>query len=104
MKRLFFSVLIISVLGSGCSKIASQSAYTPTCSGTAKSYKNDVAPIVRSACDHCHAGLSSYSSLVAAQSSVRSVVVSGAMPRDASLSTAQKDAIACWIDNGALNN
>jgi hypothetical protein len=101
-------ILVLTILGmffwGGCSKDASTAPYTPTCSGTAKSFKNDVAPIIQSSCNGCHAGLSSYNSLYTSRGAVRNAIVSGSMPRGGSLSTSQKDAIVCWIDNGATNN
>jgi hypothetical protein len=91
-------------LWTGCSKDSTSNSYTPTCDGTVKSYLSDVAPVIQSACSGCHQNYSSYSQLYASRGSVRSVIVSGSMPRGSSLSTAQKDAIVCWIDNGAANN
>jgi len=105
MKKILFLALISIGIWSGCSKDSTTaSSYTPTCNGTVKSYRTDVAPVIEAACAGCHQNFSSYSSLFASRSSVRSAIVSGQMPRGSSLSTAQKDAIACWIDNGAPNN
>jgi hypothetical protein len=104
MKNVLFAVLISMGLFSGCSKDNTTIAYTPSCSGTAKSYKTDVAPIISSSCGACHQNFSTYSQLYSSRTSVRSMIVSGQMPQGSSLSTAQKDAIVCWIDNGAANN
>ncbi len=104
MKKFMFLVLLGIGIWSGCSKDSTTSSYTPTCDGTVKSYKNNVAPIIQSACAGCHQNYSSYSNLFASRNSVRSAIVSGNMPRSGSLTTAQKDAIACWVDNGAPNN
>jgi len=38
------------------------------------------------------------------QVAIRSAVLSGAMPLGGSLSTAQKNTIACWIDHGAVSD
>jgi hypothetical protein len=92
------------VFVTGCQKDSLTGSYTPNCNGTAKSYANDVAPLVRSYCSECHSEYSTYARLSASASRVRSVIVSGSMPQGTSLSTAQKDAIVCWIDNGVLNN
>ncbi len=103
--RKILAVLTVSLgLWSSCSKDGTTTNYTPTCNGTVKSYRTDVAPIISSACAGCHQNYSTYSQLYASRNSVRSQVVSGNMPRSGSLSTSQKDAIACWIDNGAPNN
>lgn len=104
MKKILFIALISLGLWTGCSKDSTTTPYTPSCNGTVKSYKTDVAPIVRSACAGCHDNFSTYSQLFADRNSVRSKIVSGQMPPGGNLSSTQKDAIACWIDNGAPNN
>lgn len=104
MKKLLIVVLISIGIWSGCSKDSTTDTYTPSCNGTVRSYTTDVAPIIQSACAGCHQNFTTYSQLFAARMSVRSMVVSGQMPQGGILSTAQKDAIVCWIDNGAANN
>jgi len=100
--------LLITMLGlalwTGCSKDSTTTPYTPSCNGTVKSYSTDVAPIIQADCSGCHQNLSTYSQVFASRNSVRSVIVSGQMPKGGSLSTSQKDAVVCWIDNGAPNN
>ena len=39
-----------------------------------------------------------------ARLAMRSSIVSGAMPKEGSLTAAEKNTILCWIDNGAANN
>jgi hypothetical protein len=104
MKKLLVVLMVSFGLWTGCSKDSTTNPYTPSCNGTTKSYKTDVAPIIESACAGCHQNFSNYSQLYASRNSVRSMVVSGQMPQVKSLSTTQKDAIICWIDNGATNN
>jgi hypothetical protein len=105
MKNLLLALLLGFALLSGCKKdTTSPSSYTPSCSGTAKSYQTDVAPIIQSACSGCHQNYNTYSQVSSSKSSIRSVIVSGQMPKDGSLSNVQKDAIVCWIDSGAANN
>ena len=103
-KKLMIVILVSMGIWTGCSKDSTTVAYTPSCSGTTKSYKNDVAPLIKSYCSGCHGNLSSYSSLASSRVSVRSMIVSGQMPQGSSLTTTQKDAIICWIDSGAANN
>jgi hypothetical protein len=106
MKKILIILVFTIGLFSGCTKDNGNAgiAYTPTCSGTAKSYKTDVAPLIQSYCAGCHSNYSTYAQLSASKSTIRSVIVSGSMPRNSSLSSTQKDAIVCWIDNGAANN
>jgi hypothetical protein len=85
------------------------------CSGTAKSFSADVNPIMQATCTSnsgCHGAgsnngpgeLLTYSEIFNARSSIRSTVASGSMPKTGSLTSTQKNAIICWIDNGASNN
>jgi uncharacterized membrane protein len=104
MKKLMFVALAGLGILAGCSKSSSIETYTPTCDGTVKSYSANVAPILQNACSGCHSNLSTYSQVFANRFNVRSAIVSGAMPRGGSLTTDQKNAIVCWIDNGAANN
>ena len=85
------------------------------CSGPMKSFSNEVNIIIHASCDDdsgCH-GLGSrngpgellnYSQVFNARTSIRSVVLSGEMPRNGRLSTSDRSAIICWIDSGAPNN
>lgn len=84
-----------------------------TCTGT-KSFASDVSPIIQSVCatSGCHdAGstngvgpLTNYQQVFNARANIRSAVSNGTMPKNSSLSANQKNAILCWIDNGATNN
>ncbi len=104
MKKTFVILLFFVAFLSGCSKDNANDNYSPTCSGTAKSYKTDVAPLIQTYCAGCHSNYSSWTALSSSRSSVRSTIVNGSMPQGKTLTNAQKDAIICWIDNGAANN
>jgi hypothetical protein len=105
MKKIIGIMLISIGLWTGCSKISnSNTSYTPSCTGTVKSYKTDVAPLIKTYCSGCHSNFSTYTSLSADKNNVSGQVESGNMPRGTSLSTTQKDAILCWISSGAPNN
>jgi hypothetical protein len=109
--------IIITVLGVfiACKKNGNDSSTPGDCSGPAKSFMHDVNPVVQASCatnPGCHAAgsvngpgeLTSYSKIFNARSDIRSEVASGEMPLGGHLSTAEKNAILCWIDNGAPNN
>ena len=98
---LFFGLLAFTACKKNNTQ-AKSTVYTPNCSGT-KSFKNDVLPILNSSCNSCHS-FNTYQSASSIASSIRSDVANGSMPQNSSLSNAQKDAILCWIDNGAPNN
>ena len=100
MKKLILILVCIAAL-SACKKTAT---YTPDCSGAAKSFTSDVMPIMSGDCVSCHSGFGSFAGVAGDKSAIRSNIVSGNMPKGGTLTTAQKDAVVCWIDNGAVNN
>ncbi len=98
--------------GSGGSEGSGGSGNNTACSGPVKSFVADVSPIFQAACAACHGAgstfgpgtLITYDQIFNARTSIRSNVSSGRMPLNGSLTAAQKNAIICWIDNGAPNN
>ena len=98
---------IIALIGIICLLIIIEckkdTSYTPSCTGATKSFKTDVQPIFQSYCTQCH-NFSRYSQISGSSSAIRSKIVDGSMPQNATLSTDQKNNIVCWIDNGAKNN
>jgi len=115
--------LLLSLLASlflilSCSKSGSDNDNpTPTpaaCTGPAKTFSSDVNPLIQTFCNKagCHANgstngpgpLTNYSQVFTARAVIRNAVATGLMTKDATLTAAQKNAILCWIDNGAPNN
>ena len=108
-------VLVSVFLFISCSK-SSSGTNTPaiTCDGTVKTFTSDVNPLIQSFCNKsgCHTSgssngpgpLTNYTQVFNARSAIRSAVASGLMPQNTTLTTAQKTAIVCWIESGALNN
>lgn len=88
--------------------------YTPNCSGAAIQFSANVSSIIQSNCavSGCHNSgsangpgpLTSYAEINAAKVQIRAAVLSGSMPKNGSLTAAQKNSIICWIDAGAANN
>lgn len=85
------------------------------CSGPAKSFATDVSPIIQASCatdSDCHGigsnsgpgPLLNYSQVFNVRSDFRSSVASGHMPLNGTLRATERNAILCWIDNGATNN
>ena len=97
------TVLITVVLFAACKKNSS-SSYTPNCSGAAKSYATDVAPLINSGCVGCHSSYSSYAGVSGSKDNIRSNIVSGNMPKNSTWSDDQRNTVVCWIDAGAQNN
>ncbi|RXK59835.1 hypothetical protein ESA94_12325 [Lacibacter luteus] len=93
----------------------SGTTFTPNCTGAAIQFSADVAPIISSSCatnSGCHAagstqgpgGLTTYAQINAVKVQIRAAIISGAMPKNGTLTAAQKNSIICWIDAGAPNN
>lgn len=87
---------------------------TDPCSGTTASFSADVNPIIQTYCNQpgCHnpssingpGALTNYNQVFSARTQIRVQIEAGLMPQNATLSTAQRNKILCWIDSGALNN
>ena len=112
MKTPIFFLFALVLLALACSKQDDGSSFVTDCS-TAKSYAADVSPVIQSYCatnSGCHASGSrdgvytTYQQVYNGRSAIRRSVANGSMPQGATLTTAQKNAIICWIDNGATNN
>ena len=88
--------------------------YTPNCTSASIQFTANVFPIFQSTCaaSGCHNSgsangpgpLTSYAEINAAKVQIRAAVLSGSMPKNGSLTAAQKNSIICWIDAGAANN
>lgn len=103
---LFFAgFMLFSCKKSETNTSSSNTNYTPNCSST-KSFSADVLPLINASCNTsgCHSNYSTYAQISAGKTSIRSRVLNGSMPKNATFSNAQKDIIICWIDAGAPNN
>lgn len=120
MKKLIPVSIFVTIIFFSCSKSGTTggggATTTVDCNTvTNKAFAADVAPIISSSCainSGCHASgsgngpgpLTNHTQIFAARSSIRSSVSNGTMPKNGSLSAAQKNSIICWIDSGAPNN
>lgn len=74
------------------------------------SYSNTVSDIIAQECLRCHGAggrspnLSTLSGVQASASRVRTRTSAGTMPPDKTLLQSDIDAIACWVNDGAVNN
>jgi hypothetical protein len=86
-----------------------------TCTGTEILFATEVSPIIKTSCatnSSCHASgstrgpgaLTNYAQIFSAKAEIKSAVNSGRMPEGSTLTSNQKTAIICWIENGAINN
>jgi hypothetical protein len=102
MKKQLICLIFCATIFGACNK--SSSTYTPDCSGPEKSFSNDVFPIIENSCVGCHPNFTGYASINASKNKIRSAIADGIMPQQGSLTDTQKNAVLCWIDNGAPNN
>ncbi|MEN7550939.1 hypothetical protein AAG747_23665 [Rapidithrix thailandica] len=75
------------------------------------SYSNTIAPIIQNNCaiSGCHNGtqapdLRSFNTVRANATNIKQLTGNRTMPLEGSLSQNEIDQIACWVDDGALNN
>lgn len=114
-------LLLITLVALACSKgsdavtsTTTPPATTVNCSTVDSKYGTVVSVIIQNSCatSGCHnAGsvngpgpLTNYTQVKAAADRVAGSVASGSMPKGSTLTTAQKNAIACWVSSGAPNN
>ncbi len=89
-------------------------SFVPNCNGAATGFSANVFPIFQSVCgqSNCHntgsvngpGPLTNHAQISAATSNIRAAIISGIMPKNTTLTAAQKNSIICWIDAGAANN
>lgn len=113
MREHSFSLAMLLITIVACSKNSNNT--TADCSGTTKSYTADVSPLLQTSCNAnagCHGSgsthgpgeLINYTQVFNARTLIRASVANGSMPQNSTLTTAQKNSMLCWIDNGASNN
>jgi hypothetical protein len=121
MKKLsVLTVIIIMVTVAACSKSDSDTTgggsggTTLNCSTIDSRFSAVVFPIIQNSCGAvgCHnagsssgpGALTNYTQIKAVAASIKTSVESGSMPKGGTLTTAQKNAISCWVSSGAQNN
>jgi hypothetical protein len=75
------------------------------------SFATSISPIIETKCavSGCHSGTQppdfrSFSNIHANAANIKTLTANGTMPQNGSLTQEQKDLIACWVDDGALQN
>jgi len=111
-KYIYYLLTSIPILLTACSKSGGS---TDPCAGLSFKFSTDVQPIINSTCainSSCHAAgsvnsggpLTNHTLISAKASNIKFQVENGLMPKTGSLTTAQKNIIICWINNGAPPN
>ena len=124
MKKGILVSLVAFVLIASCSKGGGDDGggggtggggSTVNCTGVASAFAANVNPIIQSTCATdatCHGAgsangpgpLLTYTQISNAAAMIKPAVANGTMPKTGTLTTAQKNSIICWINNGAPNN
>ncbi|HET9055850.1 MAG TPA: hypothetical protein VFN30_03280 [Chitinophagaceae bacterium] len=121
MKKTLYIIFVIAIftITYSCSKSKDNSTTgggsggsTPVnCTNISAKFSADVQPIISTYCaiTGCHNGtqqptLTTYAQIAGNATLINSQVQSGRMPKVGSLTTDQKNIIACWVQSGALNN
>lgn len=75
------------------------------------SFTASISPIISSKCaiNTCHNGTQFpdfrvFQNVQGSAAQIKTLTGNGTMPQEGSLTQAEKDMIACWVDDGALNN
>ncbi|NNE76416.1 MAG: cytochrome c [Pricia sp.] len=111
-KRLICIVLIAFQLVSCEYHVENEEIVDDSCT-PAVSFSAFIRPLIDTNCMPCHNGdgtepfapnLTTYASVESISELVKEVTQSRRMPKEGTLTDAQIEAIACWVDNGALNN
>lgn len=86
-------------------------AVTVSQGDTGTSLDGEIMPIIQANCavSNCHNGsqspnLSTKSSVISNAANIKTQTQSGRMPKEGSITAAEKALIACWVDDGAKNN
>ncbi|EAR02584.1 c-type cytochrome [Maribacter sp. HTCC2170] len=111
--QLFITITALAFVLSSCEyNVENEDVVIDPCE-TEVSYGNVIRPLIDSNCMPCHNGdgntpfapdLTNYNSVQGIASLIKDVTQSGRMPKNGSLTEVEKDAIKCWVDQGALNN
>jgi uncharacterized membrane protein len=118
---LMASSMCLSIFMVGCSKDSGNTAGggggTPAvCDAvTNKKFAADVSPLMVTKCSFnsgCHGTgstnrggvLLTHAQISAKAATIKSQINTGLMPQSGRITTAEKNTIICWVDNGALNN
>lgn len=119
MKKSILVLLISFFVTASCSKSSDGGSGggggSTNCSGVPSSFSANVNPIIQSTCainSGCHGSgspngpgeLLTYTQIFNARITIKSSVANGTMPKNGTLTTAQKNSIICWVDAGGPNN
>lgn len=97
------SIILTSIYIMSCGGQSTNSTQTSvSCTATnPPAYTNDVDKLLNNNCVTCHSAFATYAGAAGSASSISAQVNSGNMPKNGSLSQADRDAIVQWAACGA---
>ncbi len=105
-----FTIIFIMVVVACSKNVAIDTPTEATCDANT-SFSKTILPLFNSTCNisGCHDGpnaaaLNNFQVVHDNASQIRASISTGRMPKGKTLTIADKNAIFCWIDNGAKNN
>ncbi|NCW12403.1 MAG: hypothetical protein EBV82_04415 [Chitinophagia bacterium] len=108
-KILFIFIIFITITHLYCTSKSVDSS-SNTCDPTI-SFSKTIKPILDANCNMtgCHddqviTALKDYQTVHDGAAQIKLSIVTGKMPKNRTITTSEKNAIFCWIDNGAKNN
>ena len=109
--RIYWIATLLVLVIVACSKNSDTTTPAVATCNPNTSFSNSILPLFNTACNTsgCHddnnaAPLNNFQVVHDNASQIRASVSTGRMPKGKTLAVADKNAILCWIDNGAKNN
>jgi len=109
--QMYLLAITLIIVGIACSKNAADTTPVVASCDANTSFSKTILPLFNSSCNTsgCHdennaATLNNFQVVHDNASQIRASIASGRMPKGKTLAVADKNAIFCWIDNGAKNN
>ena len=109
--QVYLLVIGLTIVGIACSKSSTDTTPVVATCDANTSFSKTILPLFNSTCNTsgCHDGpnaasLNNFQVVHDNASQIKASIASGRMPKDKALAVTDKNAILCWIDNGAKNN
>ncbi|TRZ82942.1 MAG: hypothetical protein D4R91_02010 [Sediminibacterium sp.] len=109
--QVYLLAITLTIVGIACSKNAADTTPVVASCDANTSFSKTILPLFNSTCNlsGCHDGpnaasLNNFQVIHDNASQIRASISTGRMPKDKALAIADKNAILCWVDNGAKNN
>ncbi|NBT08449.1 MAG: hypothetical protein EBS98_06580 [Chitinophagia bacterium] len=110
-QQVYLLLVILTIMAIACSKSSTDTTPVVATCDPNTSFSKTILPLFNSTCNTsgCHDGpnaasLNTFQVVHDNASQIRASISTGRMPKGKTLAVTDKNAILCWIDNGAKNN